>query len=129
MKKVLMLVAILFSVLLFSGCVEGPANPTVKGIKTIAENATEEMIYEWDVNEPTKLIKRTIVFTYTSNTNAMYNEKAIECTTFKKQGSLFDCKVERKDGKVYYKQFYYADLAITEEEAKEQIVKDGYTLE
>ena len=128
MKKGILLITILLAVFLFTGC-EQVENPKLSGIKTADNGDTEEIIYEWDYNEPTKVVKVTKVFTYRSNTNTMYNMKAIDCEAFKKQSSLYDCKVEKKDGNAIYKEFYYKDEIKTEEEAKEEILKEGYKLQ
>lgn len=127
MKKGLLLITILLAVVLFAGC-EEIKNPTLTGIKTQENGDTEEIIYEWDYNEPTKVIKVTKIFTYKSSTNSMYNMKAIDCEGFKKQSSLFDCRVEKKNGNVVYKEFYYKDEIKTEEEAREDILKEGYKI-
>ena len=129
MKKILLFSLIICSLFLLTGCFESPENPTLRGVKTLLENDKEEIIYEWDYYEPTHMIKITKLYTYYSGTNSKYNEMAIECDSFKRQGSLYDCVVERKNGTVVYKEFYYKDEELTQEKAKELILSEGYTLE
>ena len=127
MKKVLTLLLLVFTVVLLTGC-EEIENPTVRGYKDLGDNNTEEIVYEWDYYEPERMIKITKIFTYKSATNTVYNMKAIDCDTFKRQGSLFDCKVERKDGEVVYREFYYKDEVKTKDEARQEILKLGYKI-
>lgn len=128
MKKGILLLIIVFVAIFITGCEELPENTVLTGYKNLSNGETEELIYEWKYDDLETVVKLTRVYTYTQNTDRVYNLKAIECEAFEKQSSLYKCSVERKDGKVIYKEIVNKDSKATIENIEKNLKNNGYKI-
>ncbi|MBR1386378.1 MAG: hypothetical protein IJ568_06075 [Bacilli bacterium] len=126
MKKNIYIALLIFSLFFITGCEEIPTIKVI-GTKNVEESGIEEVTYEWNEDNPNLMVKKTTVYTYKSS-NYIYDTKAIECESYKKQGSLYYCEVTRGDGKVKYRLVDDHDVEETAENVKNALINDGYTI-
>lgn len=126
MKKILVLLFV--STILFLGCTKEEALPSVKGRKNISTDIIEEYLYEWDREDQNKIIRITKIYTYVNPSTKKYEEKTIDCENYKRQGSLYSCKVIQETDRVIYKEIDSRDSSGTKEEIIKLLEDNGYRI-